>query len=76
MGLDRDSPHREHVEFPGRGGMPQARKSRPAVLIADDHLMLAQALAHLLADDCNVIAAVNNAQELLLSSPSDALTSS
>jgi DNA-binding NarL/FixJ family response regulator len=65
MELDREILHREHAESPGRGGMHQARMRRPAVLIADDHLMMAQALAHLLTDDCSVIGAVNNAHELL-----------
>src|ERR1700681_1965019 len=38
---------------------------RPSVVIADDHLLMAQGLAGLLADDYDVMAAVDNARELL-----------
>ena len=39
--------------------------SKPTVVIADDHLLLAQGLAELLAVECDVIAAVDNGRELL-----------
>jgi DNA-binding NarL/FixJ family response regulator len=51
--------------------MPQMREEhddariRPTVVIADDHLLMAQGLAKLLADDFEVVAAVGDPQELL-----------
>jgi DNA-binding NarL/FixJ family response regulator len=63
--LKQSSLQAEPVEFPRAPGARQPLQKRPAVIIADDHLMMAQALAHLLRDDCDVISAVNNAHELL-----------
>jgi DNA-binding NarL/FixJ family response regulator len=65
MRLDQDSVHCERLEFSVRGGMHEARKRRPGVLIADDHLMMAQAVAHFLRDECDVLGAVSSANELL-----------
>jgi DNA-binding NarL/FixJ family response regulator len=65
MEFNQDSPHREQIDFPGGGRAPQARKRRPTMLIADDHLMMAEAVAHLLRDECDVLAAVGSANELL-----------
>jgi DNA-binding NarL/FixJ family response regulator len=39
--------------------------SRPRVLLADDHTLLLDAFEKLLAEDCEVVGAVSNGQELL-----------
>jgi DNA-binding NarL/FixJ family response regulator len=65
MEVDRYSPYREPIDFLGGGRVPHVRKTRPTVLIADDHLIMAQAVAHLLRDECDVLGAVGSATELL-----------
>jgi DNA-binding NarL/FixJ family response regulator len=65
MEFDGSSPHREPIDFLGGGRLPQARKRRPTLVIADDHLMMAQAVAHLLKDECDVLGAVGSASEML-----------
>src|SRR6476661_7968179 len=39
--------------------------SRPRVLLADDHVMLLEAFAKLLADECDVVGMVSNGHALL-----------
>lgn len=44
--------------------------SRPRVLIADDHRLLREAFAQLLADDCDVVGSVADGRALLEAAPS------
>jgi DNA-binding NarL/FixJ family response regulator len=44
---------------------PEGSKKRPAVVIADDHMLMAEGLAKLVEGDFNVVAKVDNGRELL-----------
>src|SRR5580658_5995740 len=44
---------------------PAERKKRPAVAIADDHMLMAEGLAKLVEDDFEVVAKVDSGRELL-----------
>jgi DNA-binding NarL/FixJ family response regulator len=44
-------------------GLPEPRRSRPRVVVADDHSLIRQALETVLAPSCDVVAAVDNGQK-------------
>jgi DNA-binding NarL/FixJ family response regulator len=49
----------------GAIGLAGAKPRRPTVIIADDHLLMAQGLAKLVESDLDVLAVVGNGRELL-----------
>jgi DNA-binding NarL/FixJ family response regulator len=53
------------VSAPGHTGIAAGGGTRPRVLLADDHVLIVEALAQLLAPECDIVGAVGDGQALI-----------
>jgi DNA-binding NarL/FixJ family response regulator len=53
------------VSVPGHTGIAAGGGARPRVLLADDHVLIVEALAQLLAPECDIVGAVGDGQALV-----------
>ena len=54
------------VSVPGSPGIPAGGGTRPRVLLADDHVLVAEAVAQLLAPECEIVGMVGDGRTLIV----------
>src|SRR5258705_11612612 len=54
------------VSVPGSAGILAGGGTRPRVLLADDHVLVAEAIAQLLAAECEIVGTVSDGRTLIM----------